>query len=274
MSKSLSEYSYFGGKSANGSNKINQWIHSLLPVATYRSCYCEPFAGMLGILLNRPRVLIEIANDSSERIISLWRAIRDQPNELFEKLDKTLYHQSEFEWAVENVDQLQGLDKATAVATILFQSMHKTAYAKSFSVTYSKNIGRKVTSRSEQFFLNLHHRIKDVQFVNTDALKLMKRIADNPDFVIYVDPPYENASTQLYGMNNQIDHDNLKDVLINMTGKVAISGYGDTYDDLGWRRHEKDVLMYSMTSNLKTLDKRTEVLWTNYEPNSNPTLFS
>lgn len=230
---------------------------------------------MLGVLLNRQRVHIEIANDSSDRIITLWRAIRDQPEELFERMDMTLYHQSEFKWANDQVDSLEGLDKAHAVGIILLQSMHKTAYSNLFSTTYSKNVGRKVTRHSRQFFMNLHERIKDVQFVNTDALKLLKRIADNPDFVVYVDPPYENASTKHYGQNNQIDHSALKDVLKIQKGKVAISGYGDTYDDLGWIRHEKDVLLYSMTSNLKTNDKRTEVLWTNYEPHTvNNTLFS
>lgn len=265
MHKKISSFGYFGGKSARSGNQINQWIVSLLPTPKYNSCYCEPFAGMLGVLLSRPIVKNEIANDSSDRIFALWKAIRDQPQELFAKLDKTLYHESEFNHALQHVDSLDGLEKAHAVAVIMLLSLHKTAYSEWFSVTY---LPRRIKRNfSEQFFINLHQRIKDVQFMNTDALKLMKRVSKNPEMLVYADPPYENASTHHYGKDNQIDHGNLKDMLSSMAGKVAISGYGDSYDDLGCHRHEKKVNLSSMvSSDIENQDKRTEVLWTNYDP--------
>ena len=51
-----------------------------------------------------------------------------------------------------------------------------------------------------------------------------------------------------------------------MTGKVAISGYGDEWNKLGWYRYEKA----DSFSDIKTAvhSKRVEVLWTNYDASS------
>ena len=69
---------YTGGKARY---KLNRWIQSRLPMRT-SGLYCEPFAGMLGILLNRPKSKIEIVNDLNGDIVSFWRAVRDYPEEL------------------------------------------------------------------------------------------------------------------------------------------------------------------------------------------------
>ena len=66
-----------------------------------------------------------------------------------------------------------------------------------------------------------------------------------------------------------------KSVLKEMCGRVAISGYGDMYDDLGWERHEYDCLVRGAgRSSHKTVGtERTEVLWTNYVSTAQQTLF-
>jgi len=247
----------------------------MLPDYDFNSCYCEPFAGMLGVLLSRPRVKIEIVNDSSERIINLWRVIRDQPEELFEKLDKTLIHESEFKRAIGQIDELEGMDKAVATAIILRCGLHRTAYSYSFSVNWNKAVGSVPrVGKSKDFFMRLNERIKHVQFLNSDALKILDRIKDDPSYVIYVDPPYENASTYMYGSDNQVNHGALMELLKVQKGKVAVSGYDGTYDDLGWVRNEKEVVLWSL-GNLQgdQRGKRTEVCWTNYAPARLPTLY-
>ena len=78
----LSALSYYGGKSGgHGSSGRGRWIASLLPGDT-RTLYAEPYAGMLGILLQRAPAKLEIVNDLNRRIVNWWRVVRDHPDEL------------------------------------------------------------------------------------------------------------------------------------------------------------------------------------------------
>lgn len=72
----LSALYWPGGKSGNGAG-VGRWIADQLPWR-YSSCYVEPFAGMLGVLLQRKPVQTEIVNDSDERVVNWWRVVRDR----------------------------------------------------------------------------------------------------------------------------------------------------------------------------------------------------
>lgn len=56
-------------------------------------------------------------------------------------------------------------------------------------------------------------------------------------------------------------------VLRECVGRVAISGYGEEWDGLGWHRQEKRTMrgIYRGTEIGSTYSPRTEVLWTNYD---------
>ena len=45
-------------------------------------------------------------------------------------------------------------------------------------------------------------------------------------------------------------------------GRVAIAGESPEWDHLGWMRHARETFTTTAAANLK----RTEVLWTNYDP--------
>ena len=59
--------------------KIGPWIASILPWRR-DSCYVEPFAGMLGVLLCRRPVQPEIVNNRDGNLVCWWRMVRDHPN--------------------------------------------------------------------------------------------------------------------------------------------------------------------------------------------------
>ena len=51
-------------------------------------------------------------------------------------------------------------------------------------------------------------------------------------------------------------------------GKVALSGYGDEWDMLGWEKHQKETytpLGTTKEANAK-VSNRTESVWCNYKP--------
>jgi len=75
---------YHGGKSgaAIGSGSLGSWIADQLPPPTPQQLYVEPFAGMLGVLLQRQPAGKEIINDLDDRISDFWRAVRYHPEQL------------------------------------------------------------------------------------------------------------------------------------------------------------------------------------------------
>ena len=270
-------FKYHGGKSSRSHRQQCKWIVGLLPTPITKQFYCEPFCGMLGVLINRPKVHTEIANDKSERIMDLWTVLRDQPDELHRRLTLTLRHENQFHWAVENVDQLKGIDRAVAVAILITQSLEHTAHGKRFGKEWKASFdgGGDFPIPNLGNLYSIHERIRKVHFHCDDALNIIDKVKDQKDYVVYCDPPYAGTLTSVYGAGNEVEHGALMECIRDSKAKVAISGYGDTYDDLGWIRNEKNVIFSSMGKS-KVSSNRTEVLWTNYEPrktNYQPTLF-
>lgn len=83
--------------------------------------------------------------------------------------------------------------------------------------------------------------------------------------LIYADPPYlmetRGGAQYRHEMTNQ-DHEELLDALMKHRGAVILSGYAsELYDAAlaGWHRIERK-------ARTQRAEKRTEILWLNYEP--------
>ena len=74
---------------------------------------------------------------------------------------------------------------------------------------------------------------------------------------IYADPPHPSATTTGYVVRD-FDRDGLADVLMAQRGAVGISGYGDEWDVLGWRKVTRPALCRQINGGA-----RLEVLWLN-----------
>ena len=86
MARPLAALLYVGGKSALQPYGIGKWVASLVPQG---DVYLEPFAGMLGVLLQRPRARREIVNDLNQRVINWWRTLQHHPDELIHLFEHT-----------------------------------------------------------------------------------------------------------------------------------------------------------------------------------------
>lgn len=255
----LKSLPYFGGKSG----KVGSWVASMLPES---DVYVEPFAGMLGVLLKRKPSKVEIVNDLNSEVYNWWKQLRDNHEALCELLSRTPYSEQLFnEHKHANWDEQTDLWRAWAFTIIVWQS-----YA-SKSNRNEANFGRFYSGggpvAAENIAARLAEtasRIGNIQLFNTDAIKLLKRLADRPDATIYCDPPYYSASIKEY-TDSIADVDSFKDVLTQMKGKVAISGYPGEYDDLGWETHtlERKCRVASKSVNVQ------ETVWTNYILDSN-----
>jgi len=109
-------------------------------------------------------------------------------------------------------------------------------------------------------------RLLRVQIENDSAISVIRRY-DSRETLFYCDPPYPHESrgdskAYRHEMTDE-EHIELAQVLHNVKGKMALSGYHcDLLDELygNWYVHEANS---KKTHSVKTY--RQEILWTNYK---------
>ena len=97
--------------------------------------------------------------------------------------------------------------------------------------------------------------------------KLLGKIALLDYAVVYIDPPYATAETSAYRYPD-IDTHRMGAAIMAQKGNVAISGYADEWDFLGWNRHEMDVAWLGVNRvngvPHAPAGRWAEVLWTSW----------
>lgn len=260
-----------GGKSRRG---INYWIQAHLPIPAGKdSAYIEPFCGFMGVLINRKRAPLEIVNDANENIANFWRGVRDYPNELTHMLKATPHSRALWNEAraIVNDPDAYGVKRgsakhAWAISVVIVSGVSKTIEATGFALRYTmgrENTGELVFSHNIR---PLAKRIEQVQLETGDALAMLERVKALEDAVIYADPPYKGSSVNDgYGVK-PLDWNAFERALRDQRGKVAVSGYGDALDGLGWRKRTLNTVFVRQGKNTtaKRGSPRTECLWMNY----------
>ena len=250
---------YYGGKRGYGKG---QWIAGLLPWEK-NSCYIEPFAGMVGVLLARPPVKLEMLNDRNGRVVNGWRVVRNFPGEFGRLVEHTPFSRDEYRWACAAVDDqaLPDIQRALAFHIVISQCItagDNRLNGGSWNRRFNPAVGS-ISRRSAGDIVRLAKRMRDVQLENSDALGLLERTADGDYAVIYCDPPYPTANTDGYAIGN-LDFDRLADLLRSQKGAVAVSGYSEEWDCLGWTAEQKQALRWQISGGG---EPRTEALWRN-----------
>lgn len=260
MSK-LKPLPYYGGK--NPSGKLSKWINGILGLPKRGECYIEPFAGMCGVLLGRPKARAEIINDTNMDVLSWWYAVRDNPKEFHRMIANTPHSRSAYDHAKE---LLQGntkdtMQRALAFHIVVKQSIYAMPHGGNWSRNFSKSGNGRVT-HSERDIQLLSERMRDVALENMDAIELIERTVERDHVMLYCDPPYPGACTEPYG-DFALDIPRMREALISHKGRVAVSGYNDNWDALGFNRYEFPTV--TVPTGNKKGSPRTEVLWTNFE---------
>ena len=257
---------YYGGKSP--SKSVTKWIVSLLGYDKNKS-YIEPFAGMLGVLLSRDPVKIELVNDLDNNLVNWWECIRDHPEEMAHKIYHTPRSREMYVKAIEELPKTtNNIKKAILFYTILSQSINKSTIKQTegrWGLTYCGTVGS-TGKWNGSLCKPLSERLFNTQIENRNAIDILKRVAVQEAAMIYCDPPYMDSDIAPYGKNLISDKNEFIEILQSQKGDVAISGYNNEWDELGWIRHKKETLYSGITAGIKTPSKRIEILWTNFQP--------
>jgi DNA adenine methylase len=260
-------FGWYGGKF----NHLN-WLLPLLPAATH---YCEPFAGSAAVLLNRPPSPVETYNDIDGEVVNFFRVLRDRQEELIRAIGLTPFAREELRIAAEElVNDLSELERARRffvrarqVRTGLAQTASAGRWAHCKLTSRAGMAG--AVSRwlgSVEGLSEIVQRLLRVQIDNSPAIEVIRRY-DSEETLFYCDPPYPHDSRgdiNAYGYEmSDRDHQKLAEVLRNVKGKVALSGYHcDLLDKL---YQDWNCIEAPSKQCLSVKQPRTEVLWTNYK---------
>ncbi|PYV99059.1 MAG: DNA methyltransferase [Acidobacteria bacterium] len=250
------------------------WLLPLLPDGHH---YCEPFAGSGVVLLNRRPSPIETYNDLDGEVCNFFRVLRDQKEALVEAIGLTPFSREEFSISCKLDPSVSDLERARRfyvrarqVRTGLAQtaSIGRWANCKNTSRAGMSGVISRWLGAIEALPL-IAQRLLRVQIENRPAIDVI-RLYDSKQTLFYCDPPYIHVTrgdSKAYSNEMTDDqHRELAEVLNQVRGRVALSNYDCPLMDKLFPRKRWHKLVGPLRTIHSTKGKRTEVLWTNYDP--------
>lgn len=269
-------FTYYGGK-------INtaERIVALLPEHLH---YVEPYCGSLAVLLAKPPSRMETVNDLDGDLVTFWRVLREQPDDLARMCALTPHARTEYGTCRDASPIVDDLETARRVWVVLSQGRGgtlrdaKTGW-RHFVTPRGSSVGMPAyldgyVARMADAAARLHC----VSLECMPALDLITKYGQDSESLLYVDPPYLGSvrgwgNNYRHEMKTDEEHRELAEALHGCRAAVVLSGYAsDLYDrDLfaGWDR----VTIAAQTGNGGNDRTRTEVLWSNRPLGVQPSLF-
>lgn len=269
---SKSPIGWFGGK--------YYMTNKIIKLFPKHKIYVEVFGGAAHVLFKKQPSEIEIYNDIDSGLYNFFKILRNEykANILKQKLDLTPYSREEFYHCRDTwKNEKDEIEKVRKWYIALMQS-----FSASFNTwSHSKSLSRRGMSQTVSRWLgniendlpNAINRFKTVQIEHMDFRNIIKKY-DSKETLFYLDPPYIHKTrkmtyTYTYEMSDQ-DHKDLINLLINIKGKVILSGYNnEIYNTLIDNNWNKILLGNFAKRSIKTIKEKKErgieFVWINYE---------
>jgi DNA adenine methylase len=248
-------YKQYGGKAS-----IAKWIASHFP--PHRT-YMEPFCGSCSVLFAKPRSFIEIANDIDGRIVSMYRHIREDPEQLAALLWATPY--SKANWR-DTVPEEGSLEEARLLMAESVQFYCGNGNNSTWALEKSGAPHKPKPEVWADWFLRIlpaAARLRSVQVLNEDGVDAMRRVHMQEDALIYIDPPYWGHEHEY---RHRVDYERLLAAAREARAKVVVSEYPEAavfYQ--GWRQERKDTAGRARTGAYNSPAKpKAEMLFMNF----------
>jgi len=270
-------FGWYGGKFSH-----LDWLLPLLPTCHH---YCEPFAGSAAVLLNRPASPVETYNDLDGEVVTFFRVLRDQSDELIRAISLTPFSREEYHLAISgSQDGISDVERARRFYIRARQT--RTGLAQTASLGRWANC--KDTSRAGmsgvvsrwlggvEALEDIAYRLLRVQIENRPAIEVM-RLYDSPTTLFYCDPPYLHATrgdSKAYGFEmDESEHREFAEAANRCKAKVAVSGYDhpimlELFPAGQWTKTLGSEKAIHSTKGL-----RQETLWTNFRIDRQESLF-
>ncbi|WP_271145327.1 DNA adenine methylase [Brevundimonas sp. NIBR10] len=192
--------------------------------ATAHDAYAEPFIGMGGVFLRRRvRPPLEVMNDISGDVVTLFRVLQRFPEALIRELRWRPAIRSEFDRLLETrpIDLLD-IERAARFLYLQTLAFGGKATGQSFGVD-ARAPHNFDLARIEKRIERLHTRLAGVVIENLDWLAFISRY-DRPGTLFYLDPPYWGSEDDYgAGVFIQGDFQRMADKLRSAEGKFLLS---------------------------------------------------
>lgn len=253
---------YFGGKI-----RIGPKIAALLPKHSH---YVEPFFGSGAVLFAKDPSPHETVNDLDQVLVTFWRVLRSRPDEFARLCSLTPHSRVEYDLA-QPLDAEGELELARQVFIKLTQGrsgrLKRTGWRHYVNPAGSSaSMPRYLTGYVDRLAPAVE-RLQHVSLEARPALDIIAKYGNEPDVLLYVDPPYLGSTRGYDGayrceMRSDEEHRELAKALHGARAAVVLSGYpSDLELYSGWDRHT----ITTHTGQGGKWDARTEVLWSNRE---------
>lgn len=253
-------FPYYGGKQS--------LVPTLLNLMPPHQVYVEVFGGGASLLLNKPRVKLDVYNDLDGELVNFFRVLRDarQAKRLHALLELTPYARDEWIFCKDRPATLSAVERARRFYVRRHQTFSGAQGGWSFSTEISANKGHKFTE-SVRVLPAFTERLRRVQIDHIDMLTCLRRY-DRPGTLFYLDPPYLMETRNGTGYHLEMSKDEhiaLLEAVQNLAGMAILSGYASPlYTEYlaGWRRYDVASLLRSNNKRItKHRQARTECIW-------------
>ena len=247
------------------------WIISHFPD---HRCYVEPFGGAASVLIRKARSYAEVYNDLDGEVVNLFRVVREQGDELRQRLHLTPFSRDDFTQSYERAEDPMEQARRTVVRS--FMGFGSNSHNK--ATGFRSNSNRSGTTPAHDWtnypecLAAVVERLRGVVIENRDAKQVMAA-HDTPKTLHYVDPPYVSDTRDKGGdyrfEMTDTEHAALAEFLRGLSGMVVVSGYDcPLYADLyrGWRTEKRRALADGAR-------EREETLWFSPTVPEHATLF-
>jgi DNA adenine methylase len=192
--------------------------------STPHDAYAEPFVGMGGVFLRRAmRPRVEVINDASGDVVTLFRVLQRHPEALLRELRWRPAMRAEWERLREVRDQdLTDIERAARFLYVQTLAFAGKVTGQNFGVDPSSPFNFDLR-RLEPRLKRIHDRLTDVVIEHLDWLDFIGRY-DRPGTLFYLDPPYWGSEGD-YGSQLFIrgDFQRLADKLVSIEGRFLLS---------------------------------------------------
>lgn len=261
---------------------LSNWLVQHIPD---HITYVELFVGAGHLLFAKSKSQVEVINDIDRHLVTFFEVIKDHAKrqrltEILQYMpySRSLWQEIRTKWREGKIpgDEIERVSWWFYLNKTCFSGDQMRGGFAVPSITGRNPVQN--FRNSIDTFEDVAERLRNVCIESLHYAKCLS-LYDSPETFFYCDPPYLDAE-HYYGKANFAydDHHVLAELLHGVKAKVMITHYQNgLYDDLykGWYRYE----FYSFKGSHKAgtgeeKPKTTEVLYCNFKPQRNRSLFN
>lgn len=239
-----------------GSKKRKSLRETIISKFPKHRIYIEPMVGAGAIFVHKEPVDIAIINDINKLVYEIWEGVKDGSINIkdIDKAYKTFIKRIPVLNKRKEVKKLKEDDKREILG-IINEILEKVGYDPNYvfvaafslrnGVFGSRILGSFINPLpTESWIKGRYHLMKkaiesqDTHIYNMDAVELLaslRNILDRDDVVIYLDPPYIGADSDIYGSHShddilELNRRIIEEIALWNNANIFVSNYKDFLD--------------------------------------------